>query len=119
MANKSGVQPPAGAGSHRSGGSGGATDGLGVFKDGVSALAGRGGGHTIPRYPNVDGVRLGGGDDNKSAPPHGEVEMSQGANTDANRAHSQHGRAHAQQVTNRDGSTHPMQHAKQSGNGRW
>jgi hypothetical protein len=41
-------------------------DGLGVFKDGRSALAGTGGGHSIPRYANLDGNRVGDGAPNLS-----------------------------------------------------
>jgi hypothetical protein len=113
-----GEQPAAGAGSHRSGGFQNFHDydGLGVFKDGVSALAGRGN-HSLSSTHNDLGH--GGEVGNDSAAPRGEVEMSMGANTDENRRHAQAGREHAQQVTARDGSTHPMQHAKSAGKGRW
>ena len=118
----SGIQPPAGAGSHRSGGSGG-TDGSpdpGAFKDGRSELAGRGGGHTPPRYPALDGKRIG-------DPP--AVEMLGGLadkysqqmdinDVGENRAHVNGGRDRAMQSSRDTGGLHPMAHAGMFGKGR-
>jgi hypothetical protein len=112
-----GEQPAAGAGSHRSGGFQDFHDydGLGVFKGGVSVLAGRGN-HSLSKTMNERGSGEVGND---SSPPHGEVEMSQGSNDSPNRAHIKRGRELAQSTTRRGGATHPMQHAKSAGKGRW
>lgn len=119
----SGIQPHAGGGSHRSGGSGG-TDGSphpGAFKDGRSELAGRGGGHNPPRYAPMDGKRIG-------DPP--AVEMLGGlaergtrqidiADEGTNRAHVAGGRDLAMRTSVKTGGLHPMAHAGMFGKGRW